>query len=220
MRTYEFILNDAHLTALPSGALWWAERGLLCVSDLHFGKSGRIARKGGTLLPPYENAETLARLERDILTRNPQTIICLGDSFDDLAAFEEMEEEDHRWLTCLIAGRRWIWIEGNHDPGPVDIGGTHVATHTEGPLVFRHIADPDKSGEISGHFHPKTRVNAKGRSISRPCFLIDKSRVILPAYGQYTGGLRTDTPVLQELMAPQSIAVLTGKTATAVPMMF
>jgi uncharacterized protein len=218
MRTYEFSFHNANLTALPSGALWWAKAGLLCVSDLHFGKSSRIARKGGTLLPPFENADTLARLEKDILTRNPQTIICLGDSFDDLAAFEEMEVEDHNWLTCLMAGRKWIWIEGNHDPGPVDIGGTHVGSFRAGPLTFRHIADPDEMGEVSGHFHPKSRLIAKGRSISRPCFLIDERRIILPAYGSYTGGLRSDAPVLNELMSPKSIAVLTGKSATAMPM--
>ena len=218
MRSYDFTLNGARLTALPSGALWWSEAGLLCVSDLHFGKSNRIVRNGGAMLPPYENQDTLMRLERDILKQNPQTIVCLGDSFDDLAAFEEMDEVDHRWLTCLMAGRRWVWIEGNHDPGPVDIGGSHVAEYQAGPLTFRHIANPDNTAEISGHFHPKTRVTTKGRSIVRPCFLLDEQRLILPAYGTFTGGLRSDTPILRELMSEGSIAVLTGKHAQPVPM--
>ncbi len=218
MRSYEFSLSSARLTALPSGALWWSEVGLLCVSDLHFGKSVRIARLSGSMQPPYENQDTLARLERDILKQNPQTIICLGDSFDDLAEFEEMEEVEHRWLTSLMAGRHWIWIEGNHDSGPVDIGGSHVSKFKTGALTFRHIADPDQSGEISGHFHPKTHVKTKVRNISRPCFLADKSRVILPAYGTFTEGLRADSPVLSELMAKDAIAILTGKDAQTVPM--
>ena len=218
MRTHEFTLNSARLTALPSGALWWSEVGLLCVSDLHFGKSDRIARRSGGMLPPYDSRETLARLETDILKRNPQTIICLGDSFDDLAAYEDMNPHDHRWLTCLMAGRKWIWIEGNHDPGPVDIGGTHLSQYREGPLVFRHIANPDARGEISGHYHPKSTVSANGRSVSRPCFLLDDRRVVLPAYGTYTGGLRSDAPVLRELMEPGAVAVLTGSSAYAIPM--
>ncbi len=217
MRSYEFTLNGARLTALPSGALWWSERGILCVSDLHFGKSGRIARLGGSLLPPYENQDTLTRLERDILKQNPSTIICLGDSFDDLAAFEEMDAADHRWLTCLMAGRRWIWIEGNHDPGPVDIGGSHVAEFAAAPLTFRHIANPSDIGEVSGHFHPKTRVQTKGRSVTRPCFLLDANRLILPAYGTFTGGLRSDGPVLSELMQTGTLAILTGQNAQPVP---
>ena len=218
MRTYEFILNGAHLTALPSGALWWAEAGLLCVSDLHFGKSGRIARRSGGMLPPYDNRETLARLETDILTRNPQTIICLGDSFDDLAAYDQMDPSDHRWLSCLMAGRKWVWIEGNHDPGPVNIGGSHVQMYRQTPLVFRHIADPDAVGEVSGHFHPKTSISAQGRSMSRACFLLDKRRLILPAFGTYTGGLRSDAPVLRALMAENALAILTGQKAQPVPM--
>lgn len=218
MRSYEFILASARLSALPSGALWWSEKGLLCVSDLHFGKSTRLARRDGRMFPPYDNRETLARLERDILILNPATIICLGDSFDDLAAQEEMDESDQRWLTCLMAGRRWIWIEGNHDPGPVEIGGSHLSEYREGGLTFRHIADPDKSGEVSGHFHPKTSITANGRAVSRRCFLVDKQRVVLPAFGTFTGGLRSDRPVLQELMAPNAIAILTGKTAQPVPM--
>jgi len=177
-------------------------------------------RKASTTPPPRENRDTLARLERDILTHNPQTIVCLGDSFDDLAAFEEMEEQDHRWLTCLIAGRSWVWIEGSHDPGPVDIGGTHLAQYSAGPLWFRHIADPDQQGEISGHFHPKIRVKTRGHSVCAPCFLIDDKRVVLPAYGTFTGGLRADSPVLTELMAPNSIAVLTGKSTRAAAMVF
>ena len=218
MRTYEFTLSTAHLTALPSGALWWAERGLLCVSDLQFGKSNRHASKSGTPLSPHENAETLERLERDILTRNPQTIICLGNSFDDLAAFEEMEADDHQWLTCLIAGRKWIWIEGNHDPGPVDIGGTHLASHSEGGITFRHMADPDQTQEVSGYFRPKSPATATGQTISRPCFLVDHKRVILPAYGRDTGGLPSDKTVLHELMAENTTAIVTGSTTQAAPM--
>ncbi|WP_289084686.1 FAD-dependent oxidoreductase, partial [uncultured Sulfitobacter sp.] len=45
---YEFDFCGARLTALGSGALWWADHGLLCVSDLHLGKAERIARRGGT----------------------------------------------------------------------------------------------------------------------------------------------------------------------------
>lgn len=218
MHGYQFSLGSARLTALPSGALWWSEEGLLCVSDLHFGKSARFARLRGQMLPPYENRDTLERLERDILKLNPAQVICLGDSFDDMKALDEMDDSDHMWLTCLMAGRRWTWIEGNHDPGPVGIGGVHRAEQTLRDLTFRHIADPDKSLEISGHFHPKAQISAKGRSLSRPCFLIDAKRVILPAFGTFTGGLRSDAAVLQEIMSPSAIAVLCGTKAQAMPM--
>ena len=92
------------------------------------------------------------------------------------------------WITRLQAGRRWVWIEGNHDPGPVDLGGSHLAELPLPPLTFRHIAQGGARGEVSGHYHPKASVPARGRSISRPAFLYDSDRLILPAYGTYTGG--------------------------------
>ena len=214
MKTHGFSLNGADLTALPTGALWWAEARLLCVTDLHLGKSERQARRGNILLPPYETTETLAKLAEDVTELDPQTVICLGDSFDDLIAAETLAYEDRNRLSTMMAGRRWIWIEGNHDPGPVEIGGSHMAQIERGPLTFRHIAKGSATpGEVSGHFHPKIRLNAA----SRPCFIYDQTRLILPAYGVYTGGLRSSDDALLSLFDENAIAVLTGQNCHAVP---
>ena len=51
MTHYDFTFHGAALTALASGALYWAAERLLVVSDLHLGKSARMARRGGGLLP-------------------------------------------------------------------------------------------------------------------------------------------------------------------------
>ena len=125
MNAHHFTFCDTACAALPSGALYLADHGTLCVSDLHLGKSDRIARRSGVMLPPYEVQETLARLEADIAVTNPSCVICLGDSFDDLAAAESLGEDMTLWLTRLQAGKRWVWIEGNHDPGPIDLGRGH-----------------------------------------------------------------------------------------------
>lgn len=218
MNGCEISLNGAQLTALGSGALWWAGESLLCVSDLHLGKSERMARRGGSALPPYETRDTLARLEEVLNAHRPSTVVCLGDSFDDLGAALALAEEDRLWINRLQAGRQWIWIEGNHDPGPVDLGGSHLAALRVGPLTFTHIAQPEARGEVSGHYHPKARLQLRGRSISRPAFLIDADRLILPAFGTYTGGLRSDAEVLNALMRPGAQAIMTGRTPIAVPM--
>lgn len=218
MKGYEFTIAGASLSALGSGALWWPDEDLLVVSDLHLGKSERIARRGGTSLPPYDTRDTLNRLAADLALCHARTVICLGDSFDDLAASEALPDAERHWVFRLQAGRRWVWIEGNHDPGPVEFGGSHLAELPLSPLTFRHIADVDAAGEVSGHYHPKASLSLRGRTITRPAFLIDSDRVIMPAYGTYTGGLRTRTPVLDRLMRPEAIAVLTGPTPTAVPM--
>ncbi|MZR11761.1 ligase-associated DNA damage response endonuclease PdeM [Maritimibacter sp. DP07] len=214
MNTYRFTFRDATLDFLPSGALHWPDEGLLCVSDLHLGRSERYARRAGALLPPYEARETLTRLQADIDATAATTVICLGDSFDDDAAAAGLDEPVALWIARLMAGRRWVWIEGNHDPGPVELGGTHRDALTLGPLTFRHIATADAVGEVSGHYHPKARIAGR----ARPCLLADRQRLILPAYGTYTGGLRSTDPALTALMAADARAVLTGPRPVPIPM--
>lgn len=218
MTAYDFSFRGARLSARPSGVLWWPDRSLLCAADLHLGKSERMARRGGALLPPYEVRDTLTCLSDEIRACDPKTVICLGDSFDDLQALDALSPADHAQLAGLMAGRDWIWIEGNHDAGPVDIGGTHLRAVSRGPLTFRHIAQPAASGEVSGHYHPKATVRTRGGGITRPCFLIDARRIVLPSLGAYTGGLRSRDPALAGLMDAGAIAVLTGAAAVAVPM--
>ncbi len=211
-------LNGAALHALGSGALWWPDTGILTVSDLHLGKSERMARRSGKLLPPYETLDTLTRLATDLNDTAPRTVICLGDSFDDRLAAFALPDPFRTTLTQMIAGREWIWIEGNHDPGPTELGGTHLASYATGPLVFRHIADQTaQSGEVSGHYHPKHTLATKGRAITRPAFLFDHKRLIMPAYGAYTGGLRSTDPAFTPLFDRNMSAVMTGATPTAIP---
>lgn len=218
MNTHGFTFCGAALSALPSGALHWPDERLLIVSDLHFGKAARLSAVGGAALPPYETRETLLRLETDLETTGAERVICLGDSFDAAGIDRALPEDDRLWIARLQAGRDWVWIEGNHDPGPVTLGGTHLAELSVGPLTFRHIATDGARAEVSGHYHPKARLKLRGRSLSRPCFLVDAARLILPAYGAYTGGLRCDSATLCELMETGARAILTGPSPVAIPM--
>jgi DNA ligase-associated metallophosphoesterase len=214
MTGHSFDLGDARLTALPSGALLWPAAGLLCVGDLHLGKSARMARRAGALLPPYETDETLARLDADLAAHAPRRVICLGDSFDDARAETDLAEAHRLWLLRLMAGRDWVWIAGNHDPGPLSLPGRHLAEWQAEGIAFRHAALPGATGpEVSAHYHPKARVAGR----ARPAFLIDAARVILPAYGAFTGGLWCDDAAFAPLMGPTAIAVLTGMPTLALP---
>jgi uncharacterized protein len=217
-QVHVFGFRGETLHALPSGALHWPSKSLLAVSDLHLGKSERTARRGGPMLPPYEGIDTLTRLASDIAATGARTVVCLGDSFDDLGAAEAIDTATESHLAPLMAGRRWIWIEGNHDPGPLGLGGTHLATLKTGPLTFRHIAEAGAEGEVSGHYHPKARLSARGRGLTRPCFLVDGKRIIMPAYGTYTGGLHCDGPELSALMSREARAILLGTPPVEIPM--
>ena len=172
----------------PEGALYWPEQSLLVVADLHLEKGSSFAARG-VLLPPYDTAVTLARLARLVTHYAPRCVVALGDSFHDGGGPARLADADREALGIMQRGREWIWITGNHDPEPATgIGGTFTATMTSGALTFRHLPT-GAPGEISGHLHPVARVAHRGRAVSRRCFAADATRMIMPAFGAFTGGL-------------------------------
>lgn len=218
MNTCPILFHGADLVALPSGALHWPDERLLVVSDLHLGKATRQARWGGAALPPYECRDTLDRLAADLEVTGARRVIALGDSFDAPGLDQCLPADDTETLLRLQAGRDWTWVTGNHDPGPLGLPGAHLDAVRIGPLILRHIAQPDALAEVSGHYHPKARLALRGRMLTRPCFLWDAARLILPAYGTYTGGLFTDSAELSALMTPGAQVALTGRPMIRLPM--
>ena len=116
-------------------------------------------------------------------------------------------------IRALTARLDWTWIAGNHDPAPpADWGGAVAEEMTLGALTFRHEAEVAScGGEISGHYHPKAAVVVRGRRISAPCFVTDGRRLILPAFGAFTGGLNVLDPAIAGLFRKGFRATLLGR---------
>ena len=173
-----------------SGAIYWPDERALVVADLHLEKGSSFAARG-VLLPPYDTAATLSLLGRVIERYEPRLVIALGDSFHDGGGPARVMPQDRATLTSLQRGRDWMWIAGNHDPDPAqNIGGAFAKGLSLGPLTFRHEPTRETAdGEIAGHLHPSARVTQRGRSVTRKCFVASNRRMILPAFGAYTGGL-------------------------------
>lgn len=200
-------VNATPLVADPSGALVWPARRLVAVADLHLEKGSHFAARRRPL-PPFDSAETLTRLEAVLARHRPRTVVCLGDSFHDVDAPGRLPPAAAARLDALTAAHDWIWIAGNHDPAPdaapdARWGGRVAGELVLGGLVFRHAAaaGPVAGGEVSGHFHPKAAVRARGRRMSARCFVADGRRLILPAFGAYAGGLNVLAPPIRELLA-------------------
>jgi DNA ligase-associated metallophosphoesterase len=174
----------------PRGVLYFPELSLLAVSDLHLEKGSSLARRGA-LIPPYDTAATLARLQVVIANYAPRIVVSLGDSFHDGEGAARLHSDFRDRLEALMAGRDWFWIAGNHDPdAPADLPGETVRELAIGSLVFRH--EPSKGqveGEVAGHLHPCARIVQRGRSVRRRCFAGDGGRMVMPAFGAYTGSL-------------------------------
>lgn len=220
MNDATIILAGETLVARPSGALHWPRASVLVVGDLHLGRAERLARLGASLLPPYETTATLDRLAAEVETLDPRMMICLGDSFDDDTAGEMLVPEARQRLAALAEGRDWLWITGNHDPRSGSQRGRVAGSAQIGPLAFRHIAEPAPPpagcGEVSAHYHPKAHLSRLGARIARPCFLADGRRIVLPAFGTYTGGLDARDPVFDPLFDDAAEALMTGRRVTAI----
>ncbi len=121
-----------------NGVLYFPELELLVVSDLHLEKGAAYARRG-LLVPPYDTAATLLRLQAVVAHYDPKMVISLGDSFHDGKGSTDMPDVFRDWLTVLMAGRDWFWVAGNHDPdAPEGLPGETVKELAIGHLVFRH----------------------------------------------------------------------------------
>jgi len=213
------LVNGEQLEADPSGALWWPARRLLAVADLHLEKGSALAGRGA-LLPPYDSRATLARLAGTAERLAPRLVLCLGDSFHDPEAAARLTAEERRSLGRLMAGRDWLWILGNHDPlPPVGLGGEVAEELQLGGLLFRHDGRAGgPAGEVSGHLHPKAAAVARGRRLVRRCFVADGVRLVLPAFGAYTGGLDVLSAAFRPLFPGPFHAHLLGRQAVhAVP---
>jgi uncharacterized protein len=204
-------LNGEELHLHPSGALWWAAERTLVFADLHFEKGSSFAR-GGQLLPPYDTRSTLARIAALTRAYAPERIIALGDSFHDRDAADRLDDNECAVLRELGDKSEWIWIEGNHDPHPPKwLGGFITSEIAIGGLIFRHLPQPVPApGEIAGHLHPCARVTRRGRSIRARCFASDGKRMVLPAFGAYTGGLDVREHPLRALFADKFLAYVLG----------
>lgn len=195
---HEFIVHG-------DGTLFWPEKSLLIVSDLHLEKGAALS--SGAPLPAYDTIDTLQRLQHRIARTKPQQLVCLGDSFhtserafllppDNLAFLHELAEMTH------IA-----WITGNHDTRlPERLPGKVYDELTIDTIRLCHEADGlPLTPTISGHYHPKARVKLRARTLSARCFIQNDLDLIMPAFGSYTGGLNICDPALAPFVGKNAI---------------
>jgi hypothetical protein len=204
-------LSGEHLLLDPAGVLFWPSASLLAVADLHLEKGSASARQGN-LVPPWDSRVTLQRLAAAVARHAPKTLVSVGDAFHDTAAPARLPEPDAQALRHISQATTLIWVCGNHDPcAPQGVGGDSREEFTLGPITFRHQAKPGAAGEISGHFHPKARVNTRAGAVTRACFIADAARLILPAFGAYTGGLDITSAAITRLFPAGAEAFLLGR---------
>lgn len=195
----------------PAGFVVWPAQRLLVVADLHLEKGSAFAARG-QLIPPYDTRETLDRLAQALRRYAPRRLVLLGDSFHDAKGATRLAVPDAATLIRLLAGLEVTWVLGNHDPTPPEgLPGAAVEELALAPFTFRHVAKPGATAELSGHYHPKATMPTRAGGVTRPCFLSDGRRLLLPAFGAYTGGLDITAPAIANLFPRGGRAFLLGE---------
>jgi uncharacterized protein len=216
-----FSFSGEELRLDSARALFWPRMEALLVADLHLEKASFYAAHG-QMLPPYDSRETLARLADAVRRTGARRAYVLGDSFHDAEGPQRLEPQARGMLDALTRALEWTWVSGNHDAGAA-LAQSRDEVRLGG-ITLRHCAldqAPDEA-EISGHYHPKLIVRARGRRIARPCAVLAERhagppRLVLPAFGALTGGMDAADPALVAAMQPASrisaLVPLRGKIA-------
>jgi uncharacterized protein len=186
------------LWLLPECALWWPAQRTLWIADLHMGKAATY-RALGQPVPSGTTHENLSRISALIARYQPLQLVFLGDF---LHAAEARTESVFAGLTDWrerCANLDCFLIRGNHDsragdpPPALNIQvvnepwliGPFAACHHPQTHATHHV--------IAGHLHPALWLRGTGQDRVRlPCFSVETDCMILPAFGEFTGGYIVD----------------------------
>jgi DNA ligase-associated metallophosphoesterase len=192
-------LGDGPLQLLPERAVWRPRERALFVADLHLGKAAAF-RALGAPAPTGASEETLRRLGALIDEMAPEKLVVLGDFVHAVPSMTKgltaslVEWRERRAsVDCVV-------VLGNHDRRagawlagcgftPVEAPAVHAGCECRHfPLEEAEALAPGPT-LLAGHLHPMTRLRGPGRdSLRLPCFVVSGRQVVLPAFGEFTGG--------------------------------
>jgi DNA ligase-associated metallophosphoesterase len=201
--SYCLTINESQVWLLPDKALFIEESQSLLVSDVHLGKPETF-QAFGIPVSSAVNRDTLSCLQALCQRLSPEHIFILGDLFhSSLALVEDVIEPWVEFVSSVEADIHLI--VGNHDrpmigdlenllmqchPDAVDIGSFRLSHEPEPLGLDNHLPSSRPRLNICGHVHPCVRLRTRLDDLRLPCFYFEESanRLILPSFGQFTGG--------------------------------
>ena len=210
MKTLNFCNHG--LQICKEGVLFWLEKEIAIVSDLHLEKGSSYA-SSGQYIPPYDSEETLLKLLDILNNYRVKKVILLGDTFHDKDAFLRMTSKVRFLFEDFTKKYEVIFILGNHE-NKIKIEG--IKFHQEyivDNIHFLHEAIQKNINQISGHFHPVASIKVSSKKITSKCLIHSNNHIILPSFGEFTGGLNINDPVLKPFISGDyNIYFLTKKS--------
>jgi DNA ligase-associated metallophosphoesterase len=189
---HEFKINN-------DGILFWLEKKIAIVSDLHLEKGSSFASLG-QFIPPYDSEETLKKLINFLKTHEVQTIILLGDTFHDGGALNRMSLKVKSIFDSLVENYEIIFVLGNHENKMKSAFIKFYERYIVDDIHFLHEAVLEKKYQISGHFHPVASLKINSKKITEKCLIHSENHLIMPAFGEFTGGLNINNPVFKPFL--------------------
>lgn len=181
-------INNQTFQLHPLGGLFWQEKSLLLISDVHLGKVSHF-RKFGAAVPRKAVHKNFVLLDMLVSDFEPFQICFLGDLFH--SSLNKEWELFENWVAKTPS--EIILVAGNHDIiAPEKFQQLHIPIFSElvidDFLLTHHPEEREDHFTFCGHIHPAVKLQGFGRQRLRlPCFFKSKNQMILPAFGQFTG---------------------------------
>lgn len=184
-------LQGEILELLPEKAIWWPAQQAIIVSDLHWGKTAHF-RRHGIAIPSQVQAADEIRLASLISRYNATQLIIAGDLFhsrhnSEVAAFAHWRQAHAALRIILVSGNHDILPREHYESWQMEVYRDKLQV---GPFVIQHDMSNDCDNFcIHGHVHPAVMIKGRGHTggMKIDCFAVDEHRLILPAFGSFTG---------------------------------
>ncbi len=192
--------GDCNFLLYPNGELYWSDKKIVIVSDLHLEKASFYANSD-QFLPPYDSIDTLKKLKTFLSQNYVEKIIFLGDLVHDSDGFSRISDDALKLFNEILNNREAILTVGNHDKNFKynDKCLKFCDEYRIENIYFRHQPIDTNGFQIFGHFHPKIAMKIMDKKLSKKCFVSNKEKILMPAYGSLTGGMYINTSPVKNL---------------------
>jgi len=172
----------------PEKYIYDSSNDCVILSDLHLGKATHF-RKNGIAVPKELGQDNLKRLHQILSLHKPKELLILGDLFHSNM---NAEWEDFKAFRYHFSKTKFILVEGNHDSfGNKEYQKANIQVFAKlerQNILYTHEPEESESFNCFGHIHPAIRLKGSAlQSLRLPCFYMDNKRLILPAFGEFTG---------------------------------
>jgi DNA ligase-associated metallophosphoesterase len=186
------VQNEA-ITLMPERAVFWPARCVLFVADVHVGKAAAF-RALSLAVPEGNLADDLARLSCAIERTDATQIVLLGDVLHAKhGRADHVLQQVAAWRETH-SRRHFMIVRGNHDLRAGDPPDNWRMACVDAPAMLAPFVlchepcDSEAGYVLCGHVHPAFRLAGRGgMTATLPCYVIGARRMMLPAFGSFTG---------------------------------